>query len=79
MAAKMKMKFNIVIILFAITLSLSGCLTSKKIDKFVGKQFNDELPKPEKKKNQDISITSNIQYSRVTYQLPKQRQVICCH
>jgi len=58
-----RMKFNIAIIFFAITLSLSSCLTSKKVDKFVGKQFNDELPKPEKKKNQDISITSNIPYS----------------
>ena len=55
-------KLNITFILFLVALSLSSCLTSKKIDRFVGKQYNDELPKPEKKKNPDIDITSKISY-----------------
>jgi hypothetical protein len=41
---------------------MSGCLTSKKMDKFVGNQFNNELPKQDKKKNSDISITSLISF-----------------
>jgi hypothetical protein len=47
------------ILLVAISL-LSSCLTSAKVDRFVGKQYNNELPKQEKKKSPDISITSSI-------------------
>jgi hypothetical protein len=39
---------------------LTSCLTSKKIDRFVGKQYNNELPKQEKRKNADISITTSV-------------------
>lgn len=62
MAFQMKQKFGITIILCTASLLLFSCLTAKKIDKFVGKQFNNELPKPDRKKNQDISIISNVQY-----------------
>ena len=39
----------------------SSCLTSKKMDKFVSKQYNGELPTPDKKKQSDIVITSTVQ------------------
>lgn len=59
----MKQKLSIAFFLFIALISFSSCLTAKKIDTFVGKQFNNELPKPDKKKNQDIRIISNIPYS----------------
>lgn len=62
MTFQKKQSLTIPIILLATTSLLSSCLTSKKIDKFVGKQFNNELPKQDKKKNTDISVTSNISY-----------------
>jgi len=43
-------------------LLLSGCLTSQKIDKYVGTKFNNELPKPDKKTS-DISITSAVSFN----------------
>lgn len=49
----------ILILLFSISL-LSGCLTSRKMDAFVAEQYNNELPKPDKKKNPDITITSSM-------------------
>ena len=61
MAFSLKQKFGSAFILFITLVGISGCLTSKKVDKYVGEQFNNELPKPDKKKNKDISITSNVQ------------------
>jgi hypothetical protein len=58
----MKQKLSIAFFLVIALISFSSCLTAKKIDTFVGKQFNNELPKPDKKKNQDIRIISNIPY-----------------
>ncbi len=42
------------------SLALSGCLTAKKLDKFVAAQYENELPKPAKKKKADIEITSTV-------------------
>lgn len=43
--------------LFA-TLSLASCLTPAKMDKFVSTQYNDQLPKRDKKMKADISINT---------------------
>jgi hypothetical protein len=40
-------------------LTLSSCLTSKKLDKFVAEQYNNELPKPSKKKKAEIEVMSS--------------------
>jgi len=49
-------------ILLSFVLLLSGCLTSKKLDGYVAGQFNNELPKPDKKKNPDISVASSMKF-----------------
>ncbi len=49
-------------VLLAAAFLLSGCLTSKKLDGFVADQFNNELPKPDKKKNPDISVNSSMKF-----------------
>lgn len=36
--------------------SLTSCLTPKKLDHFVAEQYNNELPKPNKKKKADIEV-----------------------
>lgn len=43
-----------------ILLMLSSCLTSAKLDKFVAAQYNNELPKPGKKKKAEIDVTSQL-------------------
>lgn len=40
------------------TILLSGCLTAKKLDNFVAAQYNNELPKSNKKKKVDIEVTA---------------------
>lgn len=52
--------FFLSIILLLTNLLLSSCLTTKKMDKFVADQYNNQLPKQEKKKNTDISVNSSI-------------------
>lgn len=47
------------ILLFSISL-LPGCLTPKKMEAFVAAQYNNQLPKPDKKKNPDISISTTL-------------------
>jgi hypothetical protein len=52
-------KPRLLILAFAISLfALSGCLTSAKLDKYVAGQYNNELPKPSKKKRTDIDVTA---------------------
>lgn len=43
-----------------IVLIFSGCLTAKNLDKFVASQYNNELPKPGKKKKTEIEVISSI-------------------
>lgn len=43
-----------------ISLLLSGFLTAKNLDKFVASQYNNELPKPGKKKKTEIEVISSI-------------------
>jgi hypothetical protein len=45
------------IVLSVFLCSLTGCLTAKKLDKFVATEYNNELPKPNKKRIADIEIT----------------------
>lgn len=50
---------NSVFICFAcLMVTLSGCLTAKKLDNFVAAQYGNELPKPNKKKKAEIEVTS---------------------
>jgi hypothetical protein len=49
-----------IICLACIVLMLSSCLTSAKLDKFVAAQYNNELPKPGKKKKAEIEVTSQL-------------------
>ena len=50
-------------ILLSFVLLFSSCLSSKKLDSFVAGQFNNELPKPDKKKNPDITVSSSISFA----------------
>jgi hypothetical protein len=50
----------IYILLFASLTCFTSCLTSRKMDKYVSKQYNDELPKPVRKKNAEITVTSTL-------------------
>jgi hypothetical protein len=62
--------------LACIVFVLSSCLTSAKLDKFVASQYNNELPRPGKKKKADIEVTSplksdNSQISTTTHKTEK--------
>ena len=50
------------ILLILISL-LSSCHISQKMDTYIGDQFNNQLPKPDKKKNNDIAINSSVPFS----------------
>ncbi len=55
---------------------LSGCLTSAKLDKYVAKQYNNELPKVTKKKKEGIEVTTalkegDLHISNTTYKTDK--------
>lgn len=54
--------FTTTILLISISI-LSSCHISQKIDKYVGDQFNNQLPKTEKKKNTDITVKSSIPFA----------------
>jgi hypothetical protein len=54
------MKNSGIVILSAVLIFLTGCLTSKKMDRFVAEQYNNQLPKPTKSKAADILITSSL-------------------
>jgi hypothetical protein len=45
-----------VFVLFVL-FSFSSCLTSKSLDKYVAGQYNNEIPKPNKKKKAEIEVT----------------------
>lgn len=50
---------TVTILLFIAMLSFSSCLTSKKMDKFVSDQYNDQIPNVDKKKKAaDITVSS---------------------
>ena len=46
-----------VALLLCILFSFSSCLTAKKLDKYVAAQYNNELPKPIKRKKPEIEVT----------------------
>jgi hypothetical protein len=47
------------VLFFVALFSLTSCLTSKKMDKFVAKHYNNELPKLGKKKKAEIMVTGS--------------------
>lgn len=44
------------LLLALVLFTFSSCLTAKSLDKYVAKQYNNELPKPGKKKRQEIDV-----------------------
>lgn len=54
--------FTYVILLLSLGL-LSGCLNTKKIDAFIADQYNNQLPKQEKKKNTDIIVKPAVPFA----------------
>jgi len=49
---------SVFICFVCLAVMLFGCLTPKKLDKFVAAQYGNELPKPNKKKKAEIEVTS---------------------
>lgn len=71
-----KKKNAIVLMAFALlAFSLTGCLTAKKLDKFVANQYDNELPKLNKKKVDGIAITpasfNDINISKTVHKTDK--------
>jgi len=59
----MKKKFLFISTIHLVTtFLLSGFFSSSKLDGYVAGQFNNELPKPDKKKNPDILVASSIPF-----------------
>jgi hypothetical protein len=57
----MKFRFvNAVLTAMVLCFLLTSCLTSRKMDRYVTKHFNNELPKLDKKKNAAITISSTM-------------------
>jgi hypothetical protein len=50
----------IAVIFFILSLSFTSCLTAKKMDGYVAEQFNNKLPKPDRRIDSSISVTSSI-------------------
>jgi hypothetical protein len=50
----------VVLLLSLSSFFFTGCLTASKMDKYVASQFNDKLPKPDKKNDSSILITSSL-------------------
>lgn len=64
--------------LFIIAFSISGCLTSKKIDAYVAQEYNNEVTRQDKKKKADIIITSLYQStdSKISTTVPKTNHML---
>lgn len=52
--------YLIISILVSVLFFFSSCLTSKKMDRFVSEQYNNQIPKLDKKKTPEIIVTSTI-------------------
>ncbi|HEX7904332.1 MAG TPA: hypothetical protein VF487_10665 [Chitinophagaceae bacterium] len=52
--------YSFIIAVILIPLFFTGCVSTKKIDAYVAGQFNNQLPKPDKKNDSSISIKSSI-------------------
>ena len=52
--------FSFTVTFIIILLVFTSCLTPKKMDAYVASQFNNQLPKPDKRNDSSISITSSI-------------------
>ncbi|HZH00601.1 MAG TPA: hypothetical protein VEY32_05935, partial [Flavisolibacter sp.] len=40
--------------------SFSSCLTARGLDRYVAKQYNNEIPKPDKKKKADFNVSTSL-------------------
>ena len=54
----LKLYSVIAAVFFLSSLSFTSCLTPKKMDAYVAAQFNNELPKPDRRTDSSISVTS---------------------
>ena len=54
---------RITLLSFVLMIIFSSCLTSRKLDRFVAKQYNGEIPKEEKKNSPDINIITSFDVS----------------
>jgi len=52
--------FKTVVLLATLALSLTGCLTAKRLDKFVAKQYNNDIPAYNKLKEGTVIIKANV-------------------
>jgi hypothetical protein len=67
------------IVTFIFLVSLSSCLTSQKMDAFVGEQYGNQLPKQNKKLKSEIVVTTvlpPLKSNQISYTVKKTSQVI---
>jgi hypothetical protein len=60
--------FN-VIALFILLSSLTSCHIAQKMDAYVGDQFNNKVPKPDKRTDTTILVRSSILPIRMSYHI----------
>ncbi len=63
MTIQKKQHLTSLAIMLVIVSSLSGCLSTQKMNTFVAGQYNNVLPKQDKKRNTDITVSSSIPVS----------------
>ena len=56
--------YSYIVAVILISSFFTSCLTEKKMDAYVAGQFNNQLPKPDKRSDSAISVASTIPYNR---------------
>lgn len=51
---------NPLLIILSLAITMTSCLTAKKVDAYIADQYGNQLPKQEKKKDSVISIASTV-------------------
>ena len=51
---------NTLILLFAVAITMTSCLSAAKVDAYIADQYGNQLPKQDKKKDSVISIASSV-------------------
>jgi hypothetical protein len=52
--------YSFIVVLIIILLFFTSCLAPKKMDAYVASQFNNQLPKPDKRNDSSISVITSI-------------------
>lgn len=63
---------------FALIFSFSSCLPTQKIDLFIADQYNNQIPKIDKKKNPEITLRTILKILQ-TFQTQLKKPAKCCH